>query len=254
VPGELAVIDYHCADRVASLTLDQPQSGNALSIPMMRAFRSALEKAAKSPGVDMVALRATGRHFCSGADLQWIKSIVTGDEALWREGMQQLLGLLADLQGMDKPLLAAVHGSVIGAGVSLLCLCDVVVATDTMRWRLPEVALGMVPTAVMPALRYRLSPAVVRQLLLEPDQWSAAQAQSMGLVSEVTSAVELEAALQARLAKMRALPGTTLSQTKRLLRELDADGFAQDLQRLWPQALATLHDGQARERIAAIRG
>ncbi|MBU3740566.1 MAG: hypothetical protein FGM55_16650 [Rhodoferax sp.] len=247
------MIGYLCERGVASLTLDRPRCGNALSVGLMQALRQAVRSAADDPAVAMVVLRASGRHFCAGADLEWVRAPLTADAALWRQGMEELLGLQRDLYRLDKPLLARAQGRVVGAGVSLLCLCDQVIASQDMVCSLPEIRLGMVPTAVLPALRYRLGPSGARRLLLDARVGLGEQTLPVGLVDEWVGQGQLEAALQRRIESLQALPARTLARTKRLMRELDGHAFEQALEAVWPEALATLTSDDARERMAALR-
>lgn len=246
------MITVQTRDRVARITLDHTESGHALSLPLMQALREALRHAALDAQVNVIALTARGRHFCAGADLHWVSALVTQDASLWRDGMNGLIDLLGDLHALDKPVVAAVQGPVIGGGVALLCLCDVVLASTAFHWRLPETELGMVPSAVLPALRQRLAPAHLARAVLEPRRWSAQEALALGLVHELVPADALESAVEARLAALRRASAEANAQTKRLMRELDGHRLQGELQTVRAQIDLALANTDAPSRIAAL--
>jgi methylglutaconyl-CoA hydratase len=229
-PVETSGLDYAVEGRVATITLDAPRRGNALSLPMMRAFRDALALAQDDPAVSVLVLCANGKHFCTGADLTWAGALSRGDAAQWREGNQALVDLLQALYGFAKPIVARVHGTVLGGGVSVLCLCDDVVAVASASWRLPELQLGIVPSAIVPALRLVANRSAIRRMLFDPRSWTSVDAQTFGLVSETADETTLDGVVQARIDAWLELPTKSFALTKRWTRELDAGDFQKSLE------------------------
>jgi methylglutaconyl-CoA hydratase len=223
-------VDYAVEGRVATITLDVPQRGNALSIPLMHGLRAALQAAQQDPDVAVTLLRANGRHFCTGADLAWAAARAQGDEALWRRGSEALVALVHELYALSKPVVARVHGTVLGGAVAVLCLCDDVVALGEANWRLPELKLGLVPSAIVPVLRQVTTPRVIRRVLYDEAQWNSVDAHEFGIVTRVATAQTLDAIVQTRLDAWLALPSAGVAATKRWMRELDADDFRRALE------------------------
>ena len=226
-----STVIYAGEGRIATVTLDVPQRGNALSIPLMDGFRAALQAAQRDPDVAVILLRANGRHFCTGADLGWAAAREQGNEEQWREGNEALVALLHELYGLAKPVVARVHGTVLGAAVAALCLCDDVVALGEASWRLPELKLGLVPSAIVPVLRQVTTPHVIRRVLYDETPWTSVDAHGFGIVTRVATAQTLEALVRARLDAWLALPPAGVAATKRWMRELDADDFRRALER-----------------------
>ncbi|NPT47001.1 hypothetical protein GNZ12_38035 [Paraburkholderia sp. 1N] len=222
---------YELDGRVATITLDAPQRGNALSIPMMHAFRAALRAAQQEPDVALIVLRASGKHFCTGADLKWAGALAEGNEAQWREGNEALVAVLLEFYGLSKPVVARVHGTVLGGAVAVLCLCDDVIAVGEVNWRLPELKLGIVPSAIVPALRQVANRSVLRRLLYDERPWNSMDARGFGIVTEVASQETLDLLVQARIDAWLALPSASFAATKSWMRELDADDFRKALER-----------------------
>jgi enoyl-CoA hydratase/carnithine racemase len=223
-------ITFAVEGRVATITLNVPHRGNALSITLMRGFRVALQAAQDDPGVAVILLRANGRHFCTGADLAWAGTRVGGDELAWHEGNDALVALLHELYGVGKPVVARVNGTVLGAAVALLCLCDDVIALDEAVWRLPELKLGLVPTAIVPVLRLIAVPHVIRRLLYDETPWTSVDAHGFGIVTRPATGETLDALVQARIDAWLALPAASVAATRHWMRELDADDFRRALE------------------------
>lgn len=216
-------VSYQVQERVAIVTLDAPERGNALAIPMMNRICELLQTAQCDPNVTVVELRAKGKHFCTGADLGWAGA--DRDEELWKAGNAALNAMLQMLFEFSKPLGVRVQGSVIGGGVAMLCLCDDVVAVTEAPWYLPELRLGMVPSAILPALRLVATPSVVRRVLFDDTPWNSADAHRFGIVTRLASSETLEAQVQARLDAWKALPADCSAATKFWMRRLAAEYF-----------------------------
>jgi enoyl-CoA hydratase/carnithine racemase len=225
-----SAVIYAVERRIATITLDVPQRGNALSIPLMNGFRAALQAAQRDPDVAAILLRANGRHFCTGADLGWAAAREQGNEEPWREGNEALLALLHELYALTKPVVARVHGTVLGGAVAALCLCDDVVALGEASWRLPELKLGLVPSAIVPVLRQIAVPHVIRRVLYDETPWTSVDAHGFGIVTQVATSETLEALVQTCLDAWLALPSAAVAATKRLMRELDVDDFRRALE------------------------
>ncbi|OLL31087.1 hypothetical protein BTH42_12780 [Burkholderia sp. SRS-W-2-2016] len=220
-----SVVLYAVAGRIATITLDRPQRGNALSIALLHELRAALQAAQRDPEVGVILLRANGRHFCTGADLGWAGARQHGDDARWREGNDALVALLHELYGLTRPVVARVQGTVLGGAVALLSLCDDVVALRDASWHLPELKLGLVPSAIVPVLRQITTPAALRRVLYDETPWTSVDAQGFGIVTRVGATETLDALVRNRLDSWLDLPPDALAATKRWLRELDADDF-----------------------------
>lgn len=222
---------YRVQERVATITLNVPHRGNALSISVMRGICIALQEAQRDERVAVIVLSASGRHFCAGADLDWATAHAEGDEALWHEGNAALSVLLHALFAISKPVVARVHGTVIGGGVAMLCLCDDVVAVAEANWRLPELRLGIVPSAIVPALRQIVGAHVIRRVVYDDAPWNSADAHGFGIVSHLATPQTLDAQVQARVDAWLVLPASGVAATKQWMRELGADDFRRSLER-----------------------
>ena len=130
---------------MAGITLNRPDAINAFNVRMRDDLYAALEATRDDPDVRAVLISGSGdRGFCAGADLTEFGTAPSQTIARQVRWERDLWGLFLS---MSKPLVAALHGYVIGSGVEIACLCDLRVASEDCVFRMPETALSLVPAA-----------------------------------------------------------------------------------------------------------
>lgn len=207
-------IRFERADGVATVTLDRPESLNALNATMRRELRAALKAAARDDTLRAVIITGAGRGFCSGADLRG----GDGEREFRRVLTDEYHPLVTAIRDLPKPVIAAVNGVAAGAGVSLALACDLVYAAEEARFIQAFVRIGLVPdsgstrTLVRALGRHRAA-----QLIFNGEPLSATEAHTAGLVNVVVPAAELAAAAQAAAARLAAAPTTAIGYAKRAI-------------------------------------
>lgn len=132
-------------DSIAHVVLNRPRVLNAYNVQMRDDLFQALEAVRDDPEVRVAILRGAGdRGFCAGADLTEFGTAPSQVVARQVRFERDIWDLFASIR---KPLIAALHGYVIGSGVEIACLCDLRIASEDAVFSMPEVALGMVPAA-----------------------------------------------------------------------------------------------------------
>jgi methylglutaconyl-CoA hydratase len=174
--------------RIATVRLDRPERGNAFDQFMLDELADALAGLSQDAGVRVVALRGSGRHFCTGADLAGRATATPADEG----SHVSLRDVLAALDTLPKPTLALVHGAAVGGGAAFAACCDIAIATEEAFFSFPEVRVGMAPLGVAPFIVRAIGHRAFRRYGLSGERISAAEARRLGLVHEVCSADRLE--------------------------------------------------------------
>ena len=206
---------------VAEIALNRPRVLNAYNMQMRDDMSQALEAVQDDPDVRCVLLRGEGdRAFCTGADLTEFgtaPSRVIARQVRWeRDVWGQFLSL-------DKPIVAALHGYVIGSGIEMAMLCDIRIASEDSVFGLPEAALGMLPAAGgTQTIPRTVGRSRALEALLGNERMDAAKSLEIGLVHRVVPRETLldEALAQAR--QLASYPAHLLKAMKEsLLRGLD---------------------------------
>ncbi|OUC89784.1 enoyl-CoA hydratase/isomerase family protein [Streptomyces swartbergensis] len=213
---------------VLSITLNRPETLNALTPDDRDEVVRLLSEASASPDVRAVVLTGTGRGFCAGADLRGTAATTTGERApgdvarTLRSGAQRLIAAVLDC---EKPVLAAVNGTAAGLGAHLAFACDLALAAESARFIEVFVRRGLVPDGGGAYLLPRLiGPRRAKELMFFGDALSATDAERMGLVNRVVPDGDLDKTARAWAERLATGPTRALALTKQLVNaSLDAD-------------------------------
>jgi len=215
---QYATILFDVCDHVAHITLNRPEAANSLNREMASDLMHAVMRCSEDSAIRAVVITGTGPMFCSGGDL---KEFAAQGEHLpyhLKEVTTYLHAAISRLTRMDPPVIAAVNGSAAGAGMSLACACDIVVAAETARFTMAYTRVGLTPdgssTYFLPRL-VGLKRAL--ELTLTNRVLSAQEALEWGIVTRVVPDTELLAQAHALAAQLAAGPTKTLGSSKRLL-------------------------------------
>ena len=194
---------YEVADHVATVTLDQPETRNALSDELLDELIAAFETARDDDEVRCVVLTSSHEKvFSSGANLGGFaeeQPLVL--KHLGTERFPRLFRLIGEL---GKPTICAANGHVLAGALGVALACDLIVAREGVRFGTPEINVGAFPFMIM-ALIYRNVPRkATNELLLLGEQISAEEAERIGIVNKVVAAEEFDAAVAEWAAKLAA--------------------------------------------------
>ena len=204
---------FHKEGGVAHVTLDRPHVLNAYNTQMRDDLWQALEAVRDDSEVAAVVLAGAGeRAFCAGADLTEFGAAPSQAVARQVRFGRDVWGLLLSLRA---PVVAALHGYVLGAGLEMALLCDLRIASDDAEFGLPEAALGMAPAAggsqTLPRI-VGLSPAM--DLLLSARRIDAGEALRLGLIHRVVPRERLQAEATALAERLAATPRPVMAALK----------------------------------------
>ncbi len=174
---------------IATILLNRPERSNAIDQATLDELARQFLRLGADERTRIVVLRGAGKHFCAGADL------VARASAPEQPAPAQttIVDMLAALDRLPKPTVAAVHGAAIGAGAALAACCDVVVAADSAFFSIPEVRIGMAPLGVTPFVTRAIGHRSFRRYGLSGERFGAAEALRIGLAHEVVPAEQLDA-------------------------------------------------------------
>lgn len=214
------LIETHDA-AVVILTLDYPARRNALAMPMRRAVIDAMERIESDPAIRAVIITGAGGTFSAGGDLS---TMDVADLATGRERFRTTHRMVRLLIKSSKPIIAAVEGFAVGAGLSVALCCDTVIAASDAKFAAGFGRMGLVADLGLPhTLPLRVGQGRARQILLYGERMQADEAHRIGLIDHVVPpGAALDAALtRARLFDTQA-PLATALMKQHLAAGLDA--------------------------------
>ena len=209
---------------VGTVTFTRPEQRNAFTQHMLHDLRRMLFALEADPAVRVVVLRGSGGVFSSGADLSALQA---STPAAVRRSNRDWIDLFAAIERLELPVVASVEGYAVAGGTELILACDLVVASDTARFGLSEMRVGVIPGAgACVRLTRWVGRAAAKELLFTGDPISAERARDIGLVNRLVPTSELDAATRELATKLASRSSAALSAAKRAVNvgsELDLD-------------------------------
>lgn len=242
---------YEVKERVATITLNQPETRNALSPEVLAELKRALELARDDDAVRVVVLASSHEKvFSSGANLAAFAADVPQiHKHLSNDLFPSIFRLLGEL---GKPSICAASGHVLAGALGLALACDLIVAKDTARFGTPEINVGAFPFMIM-ALIYRNVPRKrANELLLLGEQISAQEAREVGIVNRVVSAEEFDGAVADWAAKLAAKSPVMMRLGKDAIFRQQDMAFADALDYLRAQLSLALGTEDIQEGVKAF--
>ena len=198
---------------IQRVQFNRPAKKNALTNSMYRALNVALHEAERDQSIGVVLIAGAGGVFSAGNDIgDFAAAVSAGGEMAGADFIRKIASF-------PKPLVAAVDGLAVGVGTTMLLHCDLIYASESARFSLPFVDLGLLPEAGSSLLLpRRVGMARASAWLLAGESFSAAEAREAGLVNEVVAADALLALAREKAAKLAAKPRTALLAARKFLR------------------------------------
>ncbi|MGE5157750.1 MAG: enoyl-CoA hydratase/isomerase family protein [Gemmatimonas sp.] len=205
---------------VATITLNRPAAFNAIDLSIAKKLEQLAGEVEASDDVRVLVIQGEGRAFCAGGDLQTIGGAAAADNItpVVGEMLAHYHAFIASLRRMPKLVLASVHGSAAGAGLSLAFVADLCIASDDARFTPAYGKIGVSPdgggtVGVVAGVGIRRA----LQIFLAEDSFTAQQAHDWGLVAKIVPAVELKAATRELAQRLAQNAPAGLAATKALI-------------------------------------
>jgi 2-(1,2-epoxy-1,2-dihydrophenyl)acetyl-CoA isomerase len=210
------------SDGVMTLTLNRPEKLNAIDNGLAQALLETIESAAADSAVRALRVRGNGRAFCAGRDVT---------EAPTERDLVLVQAVATSLVRLDKPVLFAVHGWTVGAGLEWMLNADIVVAARGSRFKLPEASLGVFVTGGLSVtLPAYAGLGRAKALTLLGDEFTPEQACAWGLVWQVVALADLETVSVQLAKRLAALQPPVVSHFKRVFNEVGLTNFDRAVQ------------------------
>ena len=226
-------IQFEARGDVSVITLNRPESLNALTLAVAGEFKAAVAQAVRQ-GARAIVLTGAGRAFCAGGDLREMQKIASQNgrvEAFFDEPLRELNDCIMLIRRTPLPFIAAVNGAASGGGCNLALACDLVIAGESARFNQAFVKIGLVPdcggTFILPRL---VGWRRATQLMITGEVVTAPQALAMGMINAVVADDQLIAQAMAMAEALAAAPTVAIGRIKELLEASANSDYGEQLE------------------------
>ena len=223
---------------IETLSLDSPDTRNALSASLVTELADALTECAKDADIRAIILTHTGNTFCAGADLRDPPP------------PDALVAVLRQIVELPKPVVARVTGHVRAGGLGLLAACDITIGSTSATFAFTEVRIGVAPAVISLPLLPRTDPRALARYYLTGERFDATEAARAGLLT--VAAEDVDEVLAPILDGLRRSAPEALAETKRLLTARVLETFDRDAADLTALSARLFGSAQAREGMTAF--
>lgn len=207
-------------DGALYLVLNRPEVYNAFNGELIENILEALEEAAENDSVRLLILTGSGKNFCAGGDINYMRSLGTNNFEENKEDALQMAYLMQALNEFPKPTIARVNGAAYGGGVGLLCCCDMAFGTENTKVCLSEVKIGMVPATIGPHILKAIGTRNAHRLMLTAEVMQGQEAVDHQLLTGLFKEEEFDQQIQSIAKKISQNAPEALNITKALLLNL----------------------------------
>lgn len=230
----MTTVIYEVSDSVARLTLNRPQSLNALNLDMIEDLRLASARAEADPAVRALLITGAGEHFMAGGDLKWFREQLAlppqERQPLFVRTISDVHQTTLQLRRCGKPVVAAVRGAVAGFGLSLMLAADLALAAEDAYFTLAYSNIALSPDGGATwSLPRTVGMKRAMEIALLGDRFDAAQALAWGLVNRVVPGDDLLPQAERLVQRLAAGPAEALASTKQLINASLNNSLAEQL-------------------------
>ena len=220
----MAAVTYEVQGSIATLTLNRPESLNALNLEMIADLQAASSRAAFDPSIRALIVCGAGEHFMAGGDLKWFRQQLAlpaqERQARFEELIAAVHASILRFKGMNKPVIAAVQGAVAGFGLSLMLAADLVVAADNAYFTLAYCHIALSPDGGATwSLARQVGLKQAMEIALLGDRFDAARARELGLINRLVPLADLHAETLRLAQRLASGSAEALGRTKALLNQ-----------------------------------
>ncbi len=205
------------SDGVATITLNRPELHNAFDETLIAELTRIFLDLREDETTRVVVLRAEGKSFCAGADLNWMGKMVSYSYTENLDDARHLLAMFEAIDHCPKPVIARVHGSAMGGGAGLVAVADIAVATPEAKFAFSEVRLGLIPAVISPYVVRKIGYGHARALFITGERFDAETALRIGLVHRVVPSDQIDTEIENIITGLKQNGPQAMASAKMLL-------------------------------------
>jgi methylglutaconyl-CoA hydratase len=211
---------------IARITMDRPDVHNAFNDEVIGLIKEAFTELGGRGDIRAIILAGSGKSFCAGADLNWMKRMVDYSLEENLRDARAMFEMFLSIARCPKPVIARVHGAALGGGAGLAAACDIAAALDSAQFGFTEVKLGILPAVISPFVIARIGPGRAREFFVTGERFSATAAQSIGLIQHVVpDETHLDTLIESKIAEILSSAPGAAAAAKALVFGVGARSF-----------------------------
>lgn len=236
-------------NQVTTITLNRPEVHNAFNETLIEGLAKIFKGLASDKKTRVVILTGSGKSFCAGADLNYMKSASQKTEKQNIRESRRMQKMFDTINSIPQPLIGLINGTTIGGGMGLLSVCDVGLAHEKARFGFSEVKLGIAPSIVSSFVIQKIGISQARRLFLTGEKFGVDLAKSIGLVHEIYNDQNKQEKLDFFVKEFLTSGPCAMKEIKRLLCEYGSCKH-KDIKRYTAEQISKLRASEeAQERI-----
>ena len=240
-------------DGVATVTLNRPEKHNAFDDDLIRQMTEAFIDIDADDSIRVMVLASTGKNFSAGADLAWMKRMVSYSYEENLRDAHALALMLKSLNNLSKPSIARVHGAAFGGAVGLVSCCDIAIASSSARFCLSEVRIGLIPATISPYVIAAIGSRTAKRLFITAESFCAEQALAFNLISAIYEEEQLDERIAELTETIIANSPAAVIAAKQLAHDMDGVCIDDDLIKDTSKRIAQIRtSNEGQEGLAAF--
>lgn len=217
---DFTTIQYKIDGHIAYITLNRPDVGNAFNASMIQEITDCFYTCSNEKMLRIIVLSGNGKFFSAGADLQYMRQSA---ELSYEENVQsatQLATMYETIYNCPVPILTKSHGAVLGGGVGLCAVSDIVIAEEKTLFGLTEVKLGIIPAVIGPYVLAKIGVSQFQKLSLTGERFSTVLAKEIGLIHNVCSEGTIETTIENTIRTLLDASPNAIKKMKEYIRKI----------------------------------
>jgi methylglutaconyl-CoA hydratase len=238
---------------VARVWLDRPEVRNALNGALIRELAAAFTALAAEDGVRAIVLGGSGKAFCAGADLAFMREAANFSWEQNHADAAALAEMLWSMYTCPVPVIARIHGDCYAGGLGLASVCDIRVVADAVTFSLSEARLGLLPATISPYVVRAMGEQAARRYFISAERFGASEAKAMGFAHEVCAAAAIDAVVDRFTAAIVANGPMATRACKQLVRDVAGREISAELRADTARRIADIRaSAEGREGIQSF--
>jgi methylglutaconyl-CoA hydratase len=240
-------------DSIVYVTLNRPEVRNAFNEGLIGELQDVFTKLGNADECRVIVLQANGKSFCAGADLNWMKSMANFTKAENIADSRKMALMLNTIYSCPKPVIAKVQGDAYAGGVGLASVCDILIASNQVRFCISEAKLGLLPATIAPYVIRALGEQASRRYFVTAEVFTAAHAKEMGFVHELVDPDALDSKVDEVCQAILSNGPMAVMACKKIVRDISQQAITPDLLEDTVERIATIRTSdEAQARMKAF--